>query len=184
MTDSIPPADNPSNPQPPPHPRVIEVTAEVTQASTGSRVYEMPPSSSPPSGGPAGGVPPTAPPAAPIGAPSPPSSGRGWATMCHVAGLAGFCIPFLFIGLIATLVVWLIKKDEYPEVGWHGKESLNFQISLLLWTLASLVLCCCLIGIPLLLAIPVAQIVLMIYAAVRAANGDRWRYPLTLRLLT
>jgi uncharacterized Tic20 family protein len=46
------------------------------------------------------------------------------------------------------------------------------------------VLSCCLIGIPILIALPIVKIVLMIYAAVRAANGERWQYPLTLRLLT
>ena len=103
--------------------------------------------------------------------------------MCHAIALVDFGFGFLCVGLIATLVVWLIKKDEDPEVDWHGKEAINFQISLLLWYLAGLVLSCCVIGIPILFALPVVKIVLMIYAAVRAANGERWQYPLTLRLL-
>src|SRR5882672_1740878 len=201
MTDSIPSADNPSTPQPPP--RVLEVTAHVVQSTPGSSPYQMPPSPSAPSAGPAtaadvsgaaaGSPPPSAPPPAPPSSPpitpsvspiAPPPSGHGWAALCHAIALVDFGFHFLCLGLIATLVVWLIKKDEDREVDWHGKEALNFQISLMLWYLAALVLSCCLIGIPILFALPFAKIGLMIYAAVRAANGDRWQYPLTLRLLT
>jgi uncharacterized Tic20 family protein len=199
MTDSIPSADNPSTPQPPP--RVIEVTAHVVQSTPGPGAYQMPPSSSaagPAAAGAASGAaasapppssppppPPSAPPFTPSATPlAPRPDGHGWATLCHAIALVDFGFHFLCLGLIATLVVWLIKKDEDPEVDWHGKESLNFQISLLLWYLAALALCCCLIGIPILAALPIIKIVLMIYAAVRAANGERWQYPLTLRLIT
>jgi uncharacterized Tic20 family protein len=100
-----------------------------------------------------------------------------------MVGLVDFGTPVL-LGLIATLVVWLMKKDQDPEVDYHGKEALNFQISLYLWWFVSLVLSCCVIGIPMLVALPFVKIVLMIIGAVKAANGERWRYPLTLRLIT
>jgi uncharacterized Tic20 family protein len=107
---------------------------------------------------------------------------QGWPIACHAVGLVDFgftAVP----GLIASLVVWLIKKDEDPEVDFHGKEAINFQITLMVaWAVGAL-LTFCVIGIPILVALPFVKIVLMIVAAVKAANGERWRYPWTFRVL-
>ena len=51
---------------------------------------------------------------------------RTWALFCHIGALAGFIFPFG--NIIAPLVIWLIKKEEYPLVDDQGKESVNFQI--------------------------------------------------------
>jgi uncharacterized Tic20 family protein len=178
------PSDAPNAPRPEPARPVIEVTAEVTQVPSGSRVYDIPPSTPPPTPPPpiGGGSVPPIPPVAPP-PPMPNGSSSAWAMACHLAGLLDLGFNFAFAGLIGSLVIWLVKKDEDPEVDFHGKEAVNFQISLIFWWIAGAILCCCLIGIPILLALPIVKIVLMIYAAVQAANGKRWRYPLTIRLI-
>ncbi|MCY3001377.1 MAG: DUF4870 domain-containing protein [Planctomycetota bacterium] len=112
-----------------------------------------------------------------------PRRSSGWAVACHLLGLVDFGVSVLFLGLIATLCAWLIAKDKDPEADFHGKEALNFQLNILFWQVLAVPLCCCLIGGPLALVLPFAKLFLMIVAAVKAANGERWRYPLVVRVL-
>ena len=58
---------------------------------------------------------------------------RNWSMLCHLSALAGLFIPFGYI--IGPLIVWQIKKSELPEIDPHGKESLNFQLTMLVVTL-------------------------------------------------
>ena len=107
---------------------------------------------------------------------------QNWAMICHLSALAGFLIPFG--NLLGPLVVWLIKRSEMPLVERHGKEALNFQITVTLAFLVCLPLMFVLIGIPLAFAVGVAALVLTIMAAVKVANGDvTYQYPFALRLL-
>jgi uncharacterized Tic20 family protein len=108
---------------------------------------------------------------------------RNWAMLSHLLALIGyFAVPFG--NVIAPLIVYLMKKDESQFVADQARESLNFQISLLIYTLISGVLVLILIGFLLLAAIWVAGIVLTIVASVKAANGEAYRYPLTIRLIS
>lgn len=107
---------------------------------------------------------------------------RTWAMVCHLAGLAIFVIPF-FGNIIGPLVVWLIKKDESSFVDDQGKESLNFQISITIYSLVSCLLLVVGIGFLLLGALGVIFIVLIIIAAIKANEGEKFRYPLILRLV-
>ena len=107
---------------------------------------------------------------------------------CHLAALIGLCInigtatfffPLCFVG---PLVVWLVRKHEYPAVDEHGKEAANFQI-----TMAGLQFLFFLIPfigwfifLPLLI---VFNLGISIFASVKASHGERFRYPLSLRLL-
>lgn len=113
------------------------------------------------------------------------SSHHAWAMACHLGGLAHFsnftCLP---LGVLIPLVIWLAERDRDPFVDQHGKESVNFQLNVLFWWLIFAVLSCCVIGLPLLLALHVAQIVLAILAAIEAAEGRPYRYPLTVRIIT
>ncbi|WP_245631944.1 DUF4870 domain-containing protein [Alicyclobacillus ferrooxydans] len=81
------------------------------------------------------------------------------------------------------MIVWLIKRNQSPFVDEQGKESLNFQISLLLYAIIAGLLCLILIGFLLLFTLAVFQIVLVIIATVRVYNGEHYRYPLTIRFI-
>ena len=106
---------------------------------------------------------------------------RMWAMFCHLAGLAGYAIP---IGnIIGPLIFWQIKKDEYPFVDEQGKEAVNFQISMALYAVASLLLFIICIGPFLLAGVGLVDLVLLIIAAVKANNGQHYRYPLTIRFI-
>lgn len=93
---------------------------------------------------------------------------------CHLLGLIGFLGP---------LVIWLIKKDESALVDKHGKESLNFQISIMIYFFIAFMLTFILIGFLLAPAVIIFNYVMVIVAAVKVNNGEDFRYPLCLRLI-
>ncbi len=112
-----------------------------------------------------------------------------WTVLCHASAFLGFFLPVAG-HLAGPLLVWLLKRDESPAIDEHGKESLNFQISMFIYTSALSVVCFILmfvlIGfllIPLLAILYVADIVLVIIASLKASEGHFYRYPLTIRLI-
>jgi hypothetical protein len=109
------------------------------------------------------------------------SDAKTWGMMCHVAAIAGYLIPFG--NIIAPFIVWQLKKDTAEFVDYNGKESLNFQITITIAMIAAIPLILVVIGIFMLIALPIIDLVLVIIAAVKASNGERYRYPLTLRLV-
>ena len=108
---------------------------------------------------------------------------RNWAMLSHLLALVGyFIIP---LGNVAApLIIYLMKKDESPFVADQARESLNFQISVCIYALISGVLVLILIGLLLLVVVGVAGAILTIIASVKAANGEAYRYPLALRLIS
>lgn len=130
-------------------------------------------------------TPPTPPPGVPQPAVPPPPAApnaRTLAMMCHLSAFAGLFVP---LGNIwGPLIFWLVKKDEIADVDLHGKESLNYQISMTIYIFVSVLLSLLLIGIPLLIGLTIYWIVAVIIASVRANNGELYRYPLTIRFIT
>ena len=107
---------------------------------------------------------------------------RTWCVLCHAAALLG--LFFHFLGhLLGPLIVWLVKRGDSPEVDAHGKESLNFQISMLIYDAIAAILCVVFIGIPILIALWVLNTVLVIIASIQASEGKFYRYPITIRLI-
>lgn len=102
--------------------------------------------------------------------------------LCHLLAFAGI-IGVPFGNILGPLVIWLIKKNESDFVNKCGKESLNFQISLMIYSIISYVLIFILIGIPLLIAIAIIYIVCVIKASIKASNGGTYTYPLTIRFI-
>jgi len=79
--------------------------------------------------------------------------------------------------------VWLVKRGDSPEIDAHGKESLNFQLSMLIYDAIAAILCIVLIGIPILIILWIMNTVFVIIASIRASEGQLYRYPLTIRFL-
>jgi uncharacterized Tic20 family protein len=107
---------------------------------------------------------------------------RMWAMFCHLGGLAGL-IPVtpIFGSIIAPLIIWQIKKDEFGFVDEQGKEAVNFQISILIYALVAGLLCLLCVGFVLLAAVYVFDLVFILIAAIKSNNGEHFRYPLTIR---
>lgn len=102
--------------------------------------------------------------------------------VCHLLGLAGY-VFWLFGNILGPLILWLVKKDTSEFVDDQGKESLNFQISMTIYGMGAGLLSFVLIGLPLLFAIAIFDIVMIVIAAVQANNGVRYRYPLCIRFI-
>ena len=107
---------------------------------------------------------------------------RTWAMFCHLTALSA-CIGIPFGNIIGPLVIWLIKREELAIVDEHGKESLNFQISISIYSIISFFLCFAFIGFLLLPAVLIVAFVFVIIATIKASKGEPYRYPLTIRLI-
>jgi uncharacterized Tic20 family protein len=123
----------------------------------------------------------------PVQAPSaagyvPSSEEKTTGMFCHLAALAGYVgVPFGCI--LGPLVVWLIRRDQSPFVDDHGRESLNFQITVLIAMLCCIPFVFILIGLIPLIVIGIGSLVCVIIAAIKAAGGELHRYPMTIRFI-
>ena len=107
---------------------------------------------------------------------------RNWAVFCHLGGFAGLVVPG--VGqVLGPLVLWLVRRDQSAYVDHHGREAVNFQISMTLYALVAAALIWVLIGLVLIFVVLGVQFVFMVLASVAASQGEFYRYPLTLRLI-
>ncbi|HLK94662.1 MAG TPA: DUF4870 domain-containing protein [Nocardioidaceae bacterium] len=118
---------------------------------------------------------------------TPTAEERNWAMAAH---LGSFVAAYMALGLLAPLLVLLVKGNASPYVRRHSVESLNFQITVLIWTAVAFVLAVVTLGFGLLVILPLAIVVAVFYvvvvvlASVRASGGRHYRYPLTMRLVS
>jgi uncharacterized protein len=102
--------------------------------------------------------------------------------LLHLASLANWFFPFG--GLILQIVMWSTNKDSSAIVDEHGKIVLNWYISLFIYVFVSVLLCFVIIGIPMLIALFICDLVFTIMGAVKANNGVVWKYPMSIRFLS
>lgn len=118
---------------------------------------------------------------------------RNFAVFTHLAGLLSILSGFPFAGLIAVIVMWQLKKDESTFNEEHGREAVNFQISLCIWAAILLVTTIFLTFVTLGLYLPIGILLFLglvalnlygsIQAALAANKGMSCRYPLSIRLI-
>lgn len=148
---------------------------------------------------------------------------RKWAMLCHlssmiwiplsvISALLGIPLPIPFVSILGPLGVWQWKKNIDPAIDDHGKESLNFQLSLLIYGIILVIVCVLLAsvtcglgatltstsvqsvlmttGIVLLIGggvisviMGIAAFILVIFATIKASKGEFYRYPFTIRFL-
>lgn len=143
---------------------------------------------------------------------------RVWGMLCHLSAVAAWVmvislviigIPlFLPLNILAPLIVWQYKKAKYPWIDFQGKESLNFQMSLTLYTLIFIIIALCIVfitgGLALIsnsISLKMAldclltalflltlfalslQLFIVNFAAMKAYKGEHYRYPFTIRFL-
>jgi uncharacterized Tic20 family protein len=106
---------------------------------------------------------------------------RNTAMVAHLSSFAGLVVPFGSV--IGPLAVWLTRRDRDPLIDDAGREALNFGISIAIYGSVLLVAALMLVGIPLLMVGVIAWVVLASLAAVKASQGQTYRYPLTMRLV-
>ncbi len=99
---------------------------------------------------------------------------RNMAMLCHLLGIVGFFAP---------LMIWLIEREKHRFVDEHGREAMNYQVSLLIYVSVSALLIPVAVGIFLLVAFGITHVVLTVIGAVRASQGRPWRYPIAIPFL-
>ena len=107
---------------------------------------------------------------------------RNWGMIGHLSALAAFIAPFLG-GVLGPLIVYLVKKDQSAFGADCAKEALNFNITVAIGYCVCGLLAIVFIGIPLMVALWIAWLVLVIIAGVRASEGTSYRYPATIRFV-
>jgi hypothetical protein len=107
---------------------------------------------------------------------------RQWAMLCHMSAM----LMYLTVigGFIGPLILWLLKRDEMPLVADQGRETLNFQITVLVSLAVAGLLMFIVIGIPIFIGIIVYHFAFTIIAAVKASEGVAYRYPYCWRLIS
>lgn len=118
---------------------------------------------------------------------------RNWAMGCHLAALAAY-VGIPFGNILGPLIIWLLKKNEFALVDEQGKEALNFQISIMIYSIVGVVaaavfaITLLLIPIAIIIGIGIAllflfNLVIVIIAAVKVGNGEPFKYPLSIQFL-
>ncbi len=115
-----------------------------------------------------------------------------WAGGVHVAALllAVFTSWSAGIGgMIAALIVWVMKKDESALIRRHAAEAFNFNFSMFIYTLVAVFFTLMTLGIGLIFVIPLALVLAIVWiwctvqAAIAGFDGKDYRYPLTFRIM-
>ena len=87
------------------------------------------------------------------------------------------------IGIFGPLVIYLVRKGQSSFVEENAKESLNFQLTMIIAFIVSGILVVVGIGIVMLIVLGVLELVLVIIATIRASENKIYRYPFNLRLI-
>lgn len=145
---------------------------------------------------------------------------RKWGMWCHLSAIVawipqiilaiiGMPLPIPLASIVVPLIIWLANRSKHPFIDAQGKESLNFQISLLIYSTIALILSVFLFfttcgvlynqnanqqlanflivatvgSVAFVVILSILQIFLVIFASVRAYKGELYRYPFTIRFL-
>jgi uncharacterized Tic20 family protein len=107
---------------------------------------------------------------------------RRWGLLLHLSVLAGYAVPIA--GIVVPIAIWQLKKDALPKIDVHGKNAVNWIISSFIYAAISGILTFAAgIGIPMLMALGVIAVVFPMVAAIKANNGEVWKYPMAISIL-
>ncbi|MCP4708229.1 MAG: DUF4870 domain-containing protein [Planctomycetes bacterium] len=112
----------------------------------------------------------------PVEGESVPAEMRNLGVLCHVLGLVWL--------LVGPLIFWQFMKDRHSFVNDCGKEAVNYGISMMIYYSIAGLLCIIIIGLPILFILTITHIVLVIKAALAVSEGQMYRYPITMRLIS
>jgi uncharacterized Tic20 family protein len=104
-----------------------------------------------------------------------------WAMFVHFSLFAGYIVPIA--GLLLPIILWQIKKDQYPFVDVHGKIVVNWIISLVIYAAICAVLIFVVIGIVGFVLLGVLTIIFPIIGGIKANQGEVWEYPFTIKFI-
>lgn len=103
---------------------------------------------------------------------------KTWGLILHLSMFAGYLVPMA--GFVAPIVIWQVQKEKLPMLDVHGRIVVNWILSSLIYGVVSWLLCFVLIGFLLLPILGICAVAFPIIGAIKANNGEAWRYPLSL----
>ena len=106
-------------------------------------------------------------------------SERTYAVFNHLVGLMSAFDGMGVLGFVGALIMWRIKNEESHFLDDHGREAVNFQLSLLLYVIVGAIPSAGLI----IVFVVVLRMVGCIRGAIAAGNGEYYRYPMCIRFL-
>ncbi|MFT5814221.1 MAG: putative Tic20 family protein [Psychroserpens sp.] len=101
--------------------------------------------------------------------------------MIHLSQLTSIVIPGL--GFILPIVMWAMNKDKNEKIDKHGKVTINWLISLFIYSLVCGILVFILVGVIGLIVLALLNFIFAIIAAIKANNNQLWIYPLSIKFL-
>ena len=108
---------------------------------------------------------------------TPTSDEKTIAILCHILTI----VPG--IGILAPLIIYLVKGGSSEFVNHHSRESLNFQITIFLLYILSIFLVILLIGFLLIWLVGIINTILVIVATIKTSENKLYRYPFSIRLV-
>ena len=109
------------------------------------------------------------------------SSNQSYIMLMHLSLFSNYIFPLA--GLVVPVVLWLAKKDQDQAIDRQGREITNWVIFQSIAWAISFILAFVLIGIPMLVVLAIVGIIFPIIGAVKATNGEFYRYPMLFRVL-
>lgn len=101
--------------------------------------------------------------------------------LIHLSQLTSIIIPGL--GFILPIVMWATNKDKHELIDQHGKVTVNWLISLFIYSIICGILIVVLVGAIGLIILAILNLVFAIIAAIKANNGELWVYPLSIKFI-
>jgi len=90
-----------------------------------------------------------------------------------------------FGGLIVPLIIWLTQRDKVQGMNEQGKAIVNFQLSILLFSVLSIPAILLLgLGVLVLIFIGIIAFVLPIVNAIKVSNGEPPSYFMTIQFIS
>ncbi|MGH1429499.1 MAG: DUF4870 domain-containing protein [Neptuniibacter sp.] len=98
--------------------------------------------------------------------------------LIHLSQLTSVVAPGL--GLVLPIVMWAMNKDRNKEIDLHGRVTLNWIISLAIYSIVCVILWIFVIGAVAFIVLAFLNFVFAVVAAVKANKGELWVYPMSI----
>jgi uncharacterized Tic20 family protein len=98
--------------------------------------------------------------------------------LMHLSQFAGIIVPFG--GIALPIIMWATNKDKSSLIDQHGKNILNWMISLYIYATLSAVLILLIVGIFALIALGFMAVIFALIGAIKANNKEIFNYPLSI----
>lgn len=106
---------------------------------------------------------------------------KTYCMLLHLSQLTSIIAPGL--GLLIPVLMWVVNKDKNEKIDKHGRVTINWILSLLIYSIICGILTLIFIGMLGFIVLALLNIIFAIIAAVKANDDELWPYPLSIKFL-